>query len=206
MRFELIMTIVGFLSGATMYSYYIPKWVLKKDIRENTTDENPGGYNAFSASKSLGTLCILLDILKGLIPVYIFVMARGLDTPWIMPIVIAPVLGHAFTPFLKGKGGKCLSTALGSILGLMPKSSIGILLVAIAVFFSFVVVINPFSMRVITGMMSFNVLISLLDLVNFWLAIGIWVITGLLFYKQIEKKSGMPLSIEWGLSRKNMIQ
>ena len=61
-------------------------------------------------------------------------------------------------------------------------------------------------MRVMIGMMSFNVIISVLELANFWLAMGIWVITGLLFYKQMEKRSGQPLTIEWGLSRKNMIQ
>ena len=38
---EFGMVLLGFLSGAVMYSYWLPKVVFKVDVREGTTDQNP---------------------------------------------------------------------------------------------------------------------------------------------------------------------
>lgn len=198
---ELLMVIIGVLSGAVMYSYYIPKWILKKDIRKNTTDANPGGYNAYSAHKGIGLVCILLDMLKGFIPVYLFVRIKGIETPWITFMVLAPVLGHAFTPFLKGKGGKALSTAAGSMLGLTPASSLGILLVTMAIFFSFVLIIDPFASRVVGVMLVFNIVTMLFRLANLWLTIASWGITGILWYKQLQVRDPRRAVVYWWFSK-----
>ena len=185
---EFGMVLLGFLSGAVMYSYWLPKVVFKVDVREGTTDQNPGGYNAFMLHRTLGLICILLDMLKGLIPVYFFVKKIGMDSPWICPMLLAPVLGHAFTPLFKGKGGKALSTAAGTFLGLLPTNGMGVLLLVIALLLSVVIKINPFEMRVAAIMISFNLLIILFKWTNVWISIASWSITGILWHKQMEKK------------------
>ena len=203
MIYEVFMIIIGILSGAVMYSYCIPKWILKVDIRENTTDYNPGGYNAYSTHRSLGLFCILLDMMKGFIPVYIFVKARGIDTPWITLMILAPILGHAFTPFLKGKGGKALSTTIGSMLALTPVSGLGVLLVFMTVFFSTVLIIDPFASRVIGVMLLFNIIIIVFKLGNLWLALASWGINVLLWYKQYLVKDPRPTELYWWFSKKS---
>ena len=203
MIFELLMIIIGVLSGAVMYSYCIPKWILKVDIRENTTDYNPGGYNAYSTHRGLGLVCILLDMIKGFIPVYIFVKVKGVDTPWITLMILAPILGHAFTPFLKGRGGKALSTTIGSMLALTPASGIGLLLVVMTIFFSTVLIIDPFASRVIGVMLLFNIIIIVFKLGNLWLALASWGINALLWYKQHLVKDPRPTELYWWFSKKS---
>ena len=63
-------------------------------------------------------LALLLDFLKGAIPVGI--AHFGLEfTDWpLVVIAILPVLGHAFTPFLGGRGGKAVATSGGIWCGL----------------------------------------------------------------------------------------
>ncbi len=92
--------------------------MLKRDIR-NVGDGNPGATNVLkSGSKGLALLVLLLDVSKAAIPVglaYNQFAIRGL--PMIF-IALSPMLGHAFSPFLKFKGGKALATTLGVWIGL----------------------------------------------------------------------------------------
>lgn len=63
---------------------------------------------------------MLLDILKGFVPVFIasYVMDRN---HWLFPLVIvAPVLGHAIGMFNHFHGGKCIATSFGVTAGLIP--------------------------------------------------------------------------------------
>ena len=192
MSFEVAMIIIGILSGSIMYSYYIPKWIFKIDIRERAVDYNPGGYNAYVVNKPIGCICILLDALKGFVPVYFFVKLKGIHTPWIIMILLAPILGHAFTPLLKGKGGKAISTTVGAMLGLSEVSCLGVLLLGMAIFFSTVIIIDPFSSRVVGVMIAFNIVMVLFRLGNLWIFISSCLITMLLWYKQYIVKIPEP--------------
>jgi glycerol-3-phosphate acyltransferase PlsY len=63
-------------------------------------------------------LVLLLDISKAAAPVgwaYYNLEIRGIS---MVLIAIAPILGHAFSPFLGFRGGKALATALGVWIGL----------------------------------------------------------------------------------------
>jgi glycerol-3-phosphate acyltransferase PlsY len=61
---------------------------------------------------------LLLDISKAAVPVGIAYDQLGLRGPLLFLIAIAPPLGHAFSPFLKLRGGKALATVLGVWIGL----------------------------------------------------------------------------------------
>lgn len=69
----ILWTLLCYLSGSVLYSYLIPLWLKRIDIRNNTDDQNPGAGNAFKNSgKTIGFLCLVLEILKGLLPILAF--------------------------------------------------------------------------------------------------------------------------------------
>jgi len=112
-----LMLVIAFISGAIPFSVWLTRLFLKKDVRQ-FGDGNPGAINAFrTGNKLLGLVVLILDICKAAVPVglaYQQLEIRGL--PMVL-IAIAPVLGHAFSPFLKFKGGKAIGTVLGSLIG-----------------------------------------------------------------------------------------
>jgi glycerol-3-phosphate acyltransferase PlsY len=67
----------------------------------------------------LAAAVLLLDIGKGLLPV-ILAKALSMAPPAVVAAGIASVAGHSFSIFLKGKGGKGVSTSFGVIIALFP--------------------------------------------------------------------------------------
>jgi glycerol-3-phosphate acyltransferase PlsY len=108
----------AFFCGSLPFSVWLGKVALRKDIR-HYGDANPGAANVFRAgSAGWGSIAILLDILKGAIPVGLANYAAGI-TDWSLALIaIAPIAGHAFSPFLRFQGGKAIAVSLGIWCGL----------------------------------------------------------------------------------------
>jgi glycerol-3-phosphate acyltransferase PlsY len=114
----IIYTVVGFLLGSIPFSLVLGRLFLRTDIRAYG-DRNPGAANVVRAgSKGLGIAAVLLDGFKGCIPVALAVYASGVSGWAVLPVTLAPLLGHAFSPFLRGHGGKGISTTFGVWTGL----------------------------------------------------------------------------------------
>ena len=114
----LFWTLVGFLLGAIPFSLLMGKLLARKDIR-SVGDGNPGGANAIKAGGlKAGIPAILLDIGKGYLPVFL-ALRSGLSDGFLIPICLAPILGHAFSPFLRFRGGKALGPTGGVWVGLV---------------------------------------------------------------------------------------
>jgi glycerol-3-phosphate acyltransferase PlsY len=97
---------------------WLGKIALRKDIRQYG-DANPGAANVFRAgSKGWGAIAILLDILKGALPVGLANYGAGIMDWTLALIAVAPIAGHAFSPFLRFKGGKAIAVSLGIWCGL----------------------------------------------------------------------------------------
>ena len=112
-----IWIILSFLLGSLPLSVWVSQ-LAGKDPR-SIGDKNPGATNALKAGgKWIGLAAFLLDVSKAAAPVglaYQIVGIRG----WAMTaIALAPMLGHAFSPFLGFKGGKAVAAALGVWIGL----------------------------------------------------------------------------------------
>jgi glycerol-3-phosphate acyltransferase PlsY len=108
----LIWIFMGFLVGSIPFSLIFCKFFAKTDIF-TVGDGNPGGTNALKAGGlKAGLPAILLDILKGFLPVWLAQRA-GLAGWSLLPVCLAPVLGHAFSPFLRFRGGKALGATGG---------------------------------------------------------------------------------------------
>ena len=118
LSFLIVYTILAFLLGSLPFSVWIGRTTTGKDIRQ-FGDHNPGATNVLRAGSRVGfLLAMALDISKGALVVGLAYQVWGIQDWRIVPITLAPVAGHAFSPFLKGKGGKALATAFGVWIGL----------------------------------------------------------------------------------------
>lgn len=157
----IVMTVVGYFSGSLMFSYFIPKLIKGIDVRKLPgSDGNPGSSNAIrTAGLPIGLTCMALDVLKAFIPVFIAVTMLGLTDFYLVPVIVSPVLGHAFTPFLSFRGGKAISTFYGALLGIWPISKIVILLAAAMAIFKFIIIVHPDSSCVLISIAIADILV-----------------------------------------------
>ncbi|MCU0476745.1 MAG: glycerol-3-phosphate acyltransferase [Anaerolineae bacterium] len=114
----LALTILGFVLGAMPWAVWLGQWGLKKDIR-TYGDHNPGAFNMLRAGGVMwGGLAIALEIGKGALPVGLASTVFGVDGWGLVACAVAPVIGHAFSPFLGFKGGKAIAVTFGTWIGL----------------------------------------------------------------------------------------
>lgn len=160
----LAFAIMGFFLGSVMFALILPRHFKGIDIRKLSDDKNPGTANAVKyGGVALGLLCLLGDLLKAGLPVYLARRFCGMEHPLFALVMAAPVLSHAFSPFLGGHGGKAIAPAFGVLAALLP-ADLSFCVLAIAfIFFSLVVVITPNRLRTIA---AFAVLVIYSILVN----------------------------------------
>ena len=140
----------GFFSGSILYSLILPKWIKGVDIVAVSDDHNPGTANAMKyAGKLVGSLCLICDLGKGFFPVWIAAQFLPVGAFSFALVMAAPVMGHAFSPMLRGRGGKAIAATFGVLLGLLPYWQPVAILVVLYIFFSVVVVIRPHRLRTI---------------------------------------------------------
>lgn len=113
-----VWTLLGFLSGSVPYSVLLTRAVSGVDAR-TAGDGNPGTANAFRIGGwKAGMPTLLLDFLKAALPVGAAVHLVGITGWALVPVALAPVVGHAFSPFLHWRGGKAVAAAFGIWSGL----------------------------------------------------------------------------------------
>lgn len=101
-----------FLTGSLMFSYWLGR-AAKKDLR-TVGDGNPGASNLWrAAGYRLGIAGVALDFLKGYLPLALLIRWGWVEGFGILPVAAAPILGHAFSPFLRGRGGKAMAVTFG---------------------------------------------------------------------------------------------
>lgn len=126
----LLIILVAYLIGSIPNGVIIAKIFCKIDPTKSGSG-NIGATNVYrTAGKIPGIITLILDILKGFLPVY-FAKKWGLDFQIVLFTGLAAFLGHLFPVFLKFKGGKGVATAIGIFLVLTP---IAVLIAAIIFF------------------------------------------------------------------------
>ncbi|WP_238384849.1 glycerol-3-phosphate acyltransferase [Segeticoccus rhizosphaerae] len=104
--------VVGSISPATMIARR-----RQGDLRLGSG--NPGATNAGRLlGLRYGVVVGVLDVLKGLVPALLALWLLDRFTAY--AVGLAAVLGHMFSPFLRGRGGKGVATSLGAVLALLP--------------------------------------------------------------------------------------
>lgn len=128
--YSTLLVVSAFWLGACPFSLWIGRWFLNKDIRDYG-DGNPGVANVFRAGgHKSGYLAVILDIAKGVPFVVLAHSFFGFHEGVVMAVALSAILGHAFSPFLRWRGGKAIAVTFGVLLAL-PQHEI---LIAFAVF------------------------------------------------------------------------
>lgn len=166
----------AYLCGAIPFGYIIAKVFGKVDIR-TIGSGNTGATNVYrSISKTLGVLTLVLDLLKGFIPVYC-TMVLNPDSSWlIIAVAFITIIGHIFTVFLNFKGGKGVATACGVFLALNPLAILICFLVFVLVLAMFRYVSLASIMAAVMLPVSLYFLNSMQEIVIFASIISILVI------------------------------
>ncbi len=131
----LIIALLGFLLGAIPFSLILGKRFGSGDIRL-VGDGNPGAVNAWKSSGwRIGLSAGLLDYLKGALPVGIAHFMLGIGGWRLALVALAPILGHAFSPFLGFRGGKAIATTFGVWTGLLMFEGPVVLGICLGIFY-----------------------------------------------------------------------
>lgn len=110
--------VLAYLSGAIPWSVWLGKLFYGVDPRHES-DGNPGASNAFRAGGwKLGIVVLVLDFLKGFVPVFIAKWGLQLPDSQLFWVALMPTLGHGFSIFLRFRGGRGLDTLFGVWAGL----------------------------------------------------------------------------------------
>ena len=108
-----IWTVIGFMAGALPFSVWIGRLALKKEITQ-FGDANPGATNVLRAGgRGWAAAALALDALKAALPISLAYYAVGIADWRLVPVALAPVYGHAFSPLLRFHGGKAVAATLG---------------------------------------------------------------------------------------------
>lgn len=123
--------------GSFPFSLWIGRIFLHKDIRR-FGDGAPGATNvARAGSRALYVMAALLDAFKGTVPVYLSQQVSGMAGWELAVVAMAPVVGHAFSPFLNFRGGMGMATTFGVWLGLT--GWLGPIVMALCIGFMFII-------------------------------------------------------------------
>ncbi len=114
--FDIAWFLLGYLAGSIPFGLLLTRLAGKGDVRRIGSG-NIGATNVLrTGSKKLAAATLLLDMLKGLVPVLLAHMLMGL--PAAIMAGAGAFAGHVFPLWLKFKGGKGVATYIGILFGL----------------------------------------------------------------------------------------
>lgn len=124
-----IIILFSYLIGCFSSAYFLGKVSKNIDIRSYGSG-NAGATNALRVlGKKMGILTFVLDILKGIIAVFLGQFILGVNGGLLASIFV--VVGHNFPIFLGFKGGKGVATSLGVLLVLNWQTGLICLLIGV---------------------------------------------------------------------------
>lgn len=184
-----VLSLAGYLFGSVLFAVLLAH-LRRRDVRL-VGDRNPGAVNAFKAAGPVvGVLALLLDFLKGAVPVGLARWVLGVEGWWLVPVALAPVLGHAFPAFSPGRGGKAVAASFGVWCGLTlweGPTVLGVLLGLIAL---------------IQAADAWNVVLAQLGLGGWWLArgadpvlLGVWAGGAAVLFFKHRRELRRPLRL-----------
>ena len=133
----IFLAVFSYLAGSIPFGFIIGKVIKGVDLRQLGSG-NIGATNAGRVlGKKWGILCLILDAMKGLLPVALLPeLFFGSENPWLAHATVlagvSTIIGHMFPCWLGFRGGNGVATSLGVLAILSPWG----LLVAAVTFFS----------------------------------------------------------------------
>ena len=119
----LLATVLAYLIGSVSFAVVVSRVMGLSDPRSYGS-HNPGATNVLrSGNKLAALLTLLLDGVKGWLPVYAVVQfgaAYGLGQGSVALVALAAFAGHVWPVFFRFQGGKGVATAAGVLFGIEP--------------------------------------------------------------------------------------
>jgi glycerol-3-phosphate acyltransferase PlsY len=119
----LMATLLAYLIGSLSFAVVVSRFMGLADPRTYGSN-NPGATNVLrSGNKAAALLTLLLDGVKGWLPVWLVVhfgAAYGLGQGSVALVAVAAFVGHVWPVFFRFKGGKGVATAAGVLIGIDP--------------------------------------------------------------------------------------
>ncbi|NLD36447.1 MAG: glycerol-3-phosphate 1-O-acyltransferase PlsY [Desulfatiglans sp.] len=155
-----LVILLSFFIGAIPFGLIIGRLAAGVDI----TRRGSGNIGAANVAREIGVrwgfITLMFDILKGFLPLMI-----GMKIPvqyhniFLIILSLAILLGHMYSPFLRFRGGKGVSTGFGIFLALSPISAI----ISFCIFLLTVYLFNYISLGSISGACFMPVILALMD-------------------------------------------
>ena len=115
--------LAAYLVGSLSFAVIVSRLMGLADPRSYGS-KNPGATNVLrSGNKAAAVLTLVLDALKGYVPVLLALLWRdrlGLSELAVAMVGLAAFLGHLWPVFFRFEGGKGVATAAGVLLALNP--------------------------------------------------------------------------------------
>jgi acyl phosphate:glycerol-3-phosphate acyltransferase len=183
--------LLGFLAGSIPFSVWMGRLFLHSDVRSYGPDHNPGAANAWKAGKwKLGVPVLLLDFFKGALPVALAHQALNFSGWMLLPVALAPVLGHAYSPFLSFRGGKAITVTFGVWTGLTLAYGPTVLGICMA---AFLMIFDNHAWAVTFSMLAF--LVFLLFSQAGAVLVAIWFWNMLVLYEKHRSDLTLPIKL-----------
>ena len=119
-RADILATVAAYLLGSLSFAVIVSRLMGLKDPR-TFGSKNPGATNVLrSGSKAAAVVTLLLDALKGWLPVVLvrwFGKPYGLEDGTVALVGLAAFLGHLWPVFFRFQGGKGVATFIGVVFG-----------------------------------------------------------------------------------------
>jgi len=122
--------LLAYLVGSVPFGLLLAKYFAKVDIKKAGSG-NIGATNVLRVvkeedpvlAKKLSIVTLVLDILKGIVVLALGTLA-GVPQETMWGIAVFAVIGHCFSIFLLGEGGKGVATGLGVLLYMLPVAAL----------------------------------------------------------------------------------
>jgi len=119
-----IFIVTAYLLGSIPFG----KLIAKRVARINITQRGSGNIGATNVARELGItwglVTLLLDMLKGFLPVFLYahyILQAGIEFETCLSAIgLSALLGHQFSIFMRFRGGKGVATAIGIYLVISP--------------------------------------------------------------------------------------
>ena len=116
----ILATIAAYLVGSVAFAIVVSRAMGIADPR-TFGSKNPGATNVLrSGSKAAAIVTLLLDALKGLVPVLLvrlYGQPYGMEEGTVAMVAVAAFLGHLYPVFFRFQGGKGVATFIGVVFG-----------------------------------------------------------------------------------------
>ncbi|NOY79132.1 MAG: glycerol-3-phosphate acyltransferase [Calditrichaeota bacterium] len=122
----LMIAVLSYFIGSFPTAYVFVRWKFHTDITQSGS-RNVGTLNTLRVthSKLLTVFVLIVDLLKGILAVWLTSVLFGRDFEGMLVASFFVVLGHDFPVWLKFHGGRGLATAAGVFLMIQPYVVLG---------------------------------------------------------------------------------